>query len=100
MEDDARPGLVAAAKAHWRCFLPAWIFPVFFLYGGRARSCITYLLDRTCSLRSAEVAEVRAEHDVADHMIAYRPWSVSGVGAGRPRVIRSVRGTTARSSGW
>ena len=36
MEDDARPGLVAAAKAHWRSFLPAWIFPVFFLYGGLA----------------------------------------------------------------
>ena len=36
MEDDAGPGLIAVGKAYWRSFLPAWLFPVFFLYGGLA----------------------------------------------------------------
>jgi len=40
MEGDARRGLVAAAKAHWRSFLPAWIFPFIFLYGGLASDAI------------------------------------------------------------
>jgi len=26
--------LMGAAKMHWRAFAPAWVFPVFFLFGG------------------------------------------------------------------
>jgi len=40
MERDATPGLLAAAKEHWRSFLPVWVFPVIFLYGGLAADAV------------------------------------------------------------
>ena len=36
MADDADISLIAAAKMHWRVFLPAWIFPLVVLFGGVA----------------------------------------------------------------
>jgi len=36
MEQTQPPTLFAAAKCFWRNFAPAWVFPVFFLYGGLA----------------------------------------------------------------
>lgn len=36
MAGDAGTTFFATAKAHWRSFLPAWVFPVLFLYGSLA----------------------------------------------------------------
>jgi hypothetical protein len=36
MTDEAQTGLLWSAKAHWRRFTPAWVFPLVFLFGGTA----------------------------------------------------------------
>lgn len=35
MEDLQPQSLMAAVRAHWRTFVPAWIFPIVLLYGFR-----------------------------------------------------------------
>lgn len=34
MEESRSISLLDAARSHWRSFLPAWIFPFVFFYGG------------------------------------------------------------------
>jgi hypothetical protein len=36
MAEDTQISLIAGAKAHWRVFFPAWIFPLVFLFGSAA----------------------------------------------------------------
>jgi hypothetical protein len=35
MNDQSVQTLLGAAREHWRSFLPAWLFPIVFFYGGK-----------------------------------------------------------------
>jgi hypothetical protein len=34
MTDVASPSLTGVVRTHWRSFAPAWVFPLFLLFGG------------------------------------------------------------------
>jgi hypothetical protein len=44
MEHLAPVALMNTARVYWRSFAPAWIFPVFFLYGGLASESLGHPL--------------------------------------------------------